>query len=71
LCIYIFEYSHKVNVNICEKHLHSPHVNVFGCVKAHFTLRVKVKVKFKSSIPIGAITEIGVKGFTIRVKAEK
>jgi hypothetical protein len=39
--------------------------------KAHFTLGVKVKVKFKSSIPIDAITEISVKGFTIRVKAEK
>ncbi len=29
-----------------------------GVCKAHFTLGVKVKVKFKSSIPVGAITEI-------------
>jgi hypothetical protein len=37
--------------------------------KAHFTLGVKAKVGFKSSIPIGAITEISPKGFTLGVKA--
>jgi hypothetical protein len=35
------------------------------------TLGVKAKVELKSSIPIGAITEISPKGFTIGVKAEK
>jgi len=39
--------------------------------KAHFTLGVKAKVGFKSRIPIGAITEITPKGFTLGVKAEK
>jgi hypothetical protein len=35
------------------------------------TLGIKAKVELKSSIPIGAITEISSKGFTIGVKAEK
>jgi len=35
------------------------------------TLGVKAKVELKSSIPIGAITEISPKGFTIGVQAEK
>jgi hypothetical protein len=39
--------------------------------KAHFTLGVKVMVELKSSIPIGAITEISPKGSTIGVKVEK
>jgi hypothetical protein len=39
--------------------------------KAHFTLSVKAKVGFKSSIPIGAITKISPKGFTLGVKAGK
>ncbi len=38
--------------------------------KPHFTLGVKAKVGFKSSIPIGAITEISPKGFTLGVKAD-
>jgi len=39
--------------------------------KAHFTLGVKAMVELKSSIPIGAITEISPKGSTIGVKVEK
>jgi hypothetical protein len=38
---------------------------------AHFTLGVKPKVELKSSIPIGPITEISLKDFTLGVKAEK
>jgi hypothetical protein len=36
---------------------------------AHFTLRVKVKLELKSSIPIDAITEISFKCHTLGVKA--
>jgi hypothetical protein len=36
---------------------------------AHFTLRVKVKLELKSSIPIDAITEISSKCLTLGVKA--
>ncbi len=39
--------------------------------KACVTLGLKAKVELKSSIPIGAITEISPKGFTLGVKAEK
>jgi len=39
--------------------------------KARITLGVKAKVELKSSIPIGVITEISPKGFTVGVKAEK
>jgi hypothetical protein len=38
----------------------------FECgFKAHFTLGIKAKVEFKSNIPIGAITTISPKGFTL------
>jgi hypothetical protein len=37
---------------------------------AHFTLGVKPMVELKSNIPIGPITEINLKGFTLGVKAE-
>jgi hypothetical protein len=37
---------------------------------ASFTLGVRVNVQPKSSIPIGAKAEIGLKGFTPGVKAE-
>ncbi len=36
-----------------------------------FSIRVKAKVELKSSILIGAITEISPKGFTLGVKVEK
>jgi hypothetical protein len=36
-----------------------------------FPIRVKAKVKLRSSILIGAITEISPKGFTLRIKVEK
>jgi hypothetical protein len=36
----------------------------------YFTIGVNAKVELKSSIPIGSITEISSKGFTIGVKAE-
>jgi hypothetical protein len=39
-------------------------------IKAHFTLRVKAKVELELNIPIGAITEISPKGFTLGVKAK-
>jgi hypothetical protein len=39
--------------------------------KACFTLGVKAKVELKPSSPIGAITEISPKGFTLGVEAEK
>jgi hypothetical protein len=39
--------------------------------KAYFTLGVKAKVEFKSNNPMGAITEISPKGFTLGTKAEK
>jgi hypothetical protein len=35
-----------------------------------FTLGVRANVQSKSSIPIGAKVEIGLKGFTLEVKAE-
>jgi hypothetical protein len=38
---------------------------------APFILGVKPKVELKSNIPIGPITEINIKGFTLGVKAEK
>jgi hypothetical protein len=37
--------------------------------QAHFTLGVKGKVELELNIPIGAITEISPKGFTLGVKA--
>jgi hypothetical protein len=39
--------------------------------KARFTLGLQAKVELKPSIPIGAITQISPKGFTLGVKAEK
>jgi hypothetical protein len=39
--------------------------------KARFTLGVKPNLELKSSIPIGAITEISPKGFTLVIKVEK
>jgi hypothetical protein len=39
-------------------------------LKARFTLGVRVNVRPKSSIPIGAKVEISPKGFTLGVKAE-
>jgi hypothetical protein len=47
------------------------HLRSFTNPKAHFTLGVKAMVELKSSIPIGAITEISPKCFTIGVKVEK
>jgi hypothetical protein len=38
---------------------------VFQKTQAHFRLGVKAKVELKSFIPIGAITEISPKGFTL------
>jgi hypothetical protein len=38
--------------------------------QARFTLRVRVHVQPKSSIPIGAKVEISPKGLTLRVKAD-
>jgi hypothetical protein len=37
----------------------------------HYTQWVKAKVELKSSIPISAIIEISLKGFTLGAKAEK
>ncbi len=47
------------------------HFSRFKRVLGHFTLGVKAKVELKLSNPIDAITEIGHKGFTLWVKAEK
>jgi hypothetical protein len=47
------------------------HLRSFTNCKAYFTLGVKVMFVLKSNIPIGAITEISPKGFTIGVKVEK
>jgi hypothetical protein len=37
----------------------------------HYTQRVKTKVELKSSIPIGAIIDINLKGFTLGAKAKE
>jgi hypothetical protein len=42
-----------------------------GRKNTHFILGVKAKVELKLSIPIGAITEIIPKGFTLGVKEKK
>jgi len=39
--------------------------------KASFKQGVKANVQLKSNIPIGAKVEISLKGFTLRIKAEK
>jgi hypothetical protein len=41
-----------------------------SCKEASFTIGVRADVQPKSSIPIGAKAEIGLKGFTLGVKAE-
>ncbi len=44
----------------------------FECgFKAHFTLGIKAKVEFKSNIPIGEITTINPKGFTLKSRSKK
>jgi hypothetical protein len=45
-------------------------VHVLNGFKAHFTLVVKVKVEFKSNIPIGAITTFSPKGFTLKSRSK-
>jgi len=41
-----------------------------SCKEASFTIGVRADVQPKSSISIGAKAEIGLKGFTLGVKAE-
>jgi hypothetical protein len=38
--------------------------------KAHFTLRVKAKVECKLNFPIGEITKINPKAFTLEIKVD-
>jgi hypothetical protein len=40
-------------------------------LRPSFTLGIEAKVELKSSIPIGAITEISPKSFTLGVKADE
>ncbi len=78
-CHVIFKGQNDFLYGLCQGRLRGSQYTIIkkwcviylGRKNTHFILGVKAKVELKLSIPIGAITEIIPKGFTLGVKEKK